>query len=426
MIEITVPRLGWSMEEGTFSAWLKNDGDWIEKGDLLFVLESDKASQEIESFDAGVLRIGPDGPQRGETVQVGQVIGYLAARDEVPDFAAVAVETPCEVVDDVLSSPSHQEMTVATAEAGHDCAPRVQGSGFREETPVVALAASPERDSGNGAAVSEPVASPRARRAAREHGVDWRRLSGSGREGRVRERDVLAAISPAGEIELPAAPISTVRRTIAERMLASVHSTAPVTLTTKVNAANLVNLRDVFKTASREAAPTITDIVVKLTAQALAEHPGLNARWQNNQIVLNNEINIGIAVDTLAGLLVPVVRNVPDLGLKQLAAASRALVERARESRLTPAEMQGGTFTVTNLGMYGIDVFTPIINPSEAAILGLGAIRREAVVVEDRLVAGQTITLNLTFDHRIIDGAPAARFLQLVGQLIENPVASLV
>lgn len=417
MIEITIPRLGWSMEEGTFSAWLKNDGDWIEKGDLLFVLESDKASQEIESFDAGVLRIGPDGPQPGETVQVGQVIGYLAARDEVPSFAPAPAAS-------VTAAPV--PVTLAPVEIPHEMVADGDAVGSHVAAPVAALAASPEREPGNGATASEPVASPRARRAAREHGVDWRGLSGSGREGRVRERDVLAAILRSDEIELPAAPISNVRRTIAERMLASVHSTAPVTLTTKVNAANLVNLREVFKTASREAAPTITDIVVKLTAQALAEHPGLNARWQNSQIVLNNEINIGIAVDTLAGLLVPVVRNVPDLGLKQLAAASRALVERARESRLTPADMQGGTFTVTNLGMYGIDVFTPIINPSEAAILGLGAIRREAVVVEDRLVAGQTITLNLTFDHRIVDGAPAARFLQFVGQLIENPVASLV
>lgn len=398
MIEITIPRLGWSMEEGTFSAWLKSDGDWVEKGDLLFVLESDKASQEIESFEAGLLHIGPNGPQRGETVKVGQVIGCLTARDEVPQFASVAALTAQEAA----------------------------GDGELSAT-VVATQNSADRQTVVGAPVSGPIASPRARRVAHERGIDWRCLSGTGRGGRIRECDVLAAAtSPAGTTPA-AAPLSAVRRTIAERMLASLRSTAPVTLTTKLDASNLVNLRGQFKAASPQAAPTITEIVLKLAAQALADHPGLNARWQDGKIVLNKQINIGIAVDTATGLMVPVIRNVPDLGLKELVTVSRRLTERAREGRLKQEEMQGGTFTVTNLGMYGIDAFTPIINPPETAILGLGAVRREAIVLDDdRLIAGQALTLSLTFDHRVIDGAPAARFLQTVARLIENPAASLV
>lgn len=385
------------MEEGTFSAWLKQDGDWVEKGDLLFVLESDKASQEIESFEAGLLGIGPNGPQPGETVKVGQVIGFLTARDEVPEYATSA-----------------------------DVAQESLGAGVPSVTVVAELKDS-AREPAVSALASESVASPRARRVARERGVDWRSLRGSGRGGRIRECDVLAAAASPTEIKRAAVPLSTVRRTIAERMLASVRTTAPVTLTTKINAGNLANLRGQFKTASPHAAPSITDIVVKLAAQALAEHPGLNARWHDNQILLNQEISIGIAVDTPTGLMVPVLRNVPGLGLKELVAASRLLAERAREGRLKPEEMQGGTFTVTNLGMYGVDGFTPIINPPETAILGLGAIRREAIVLDDdRLIAGQVLTLSLTFDHRVIDGAPAARFLQFVGRLIENPAASLV
>lgn len=397
MIEITIPRLGWSMDEGTFSAWLKQDGDWIEKGDLLFVLESDKASQEIESFETGVLRIGPTGPQAGETVKVGQVIGYLTARDEVPDFKA------------------------ALAKSSHEPA--------RDDAPPVAVFAEPKhagRAPASSTEASKVIASPRARRAARERGVNWQELSGTGRGGRIRECDVLsAAVSPATQ---PAGPsFSTVRRTIAERMLASVRSTAPVTLTTRVNAANLVSLREHRKAASPESAPTLADIVVKLAAQALAEHPGLNARWHDNQVQMNKEINIGIAVDTAAGLMVPVIHDVPSLSLEELSAVSRSLVERARDHRLKPEEMHGGTFTVTNLGMYGIDAFTPIINSPQAAILGLGAVRREAIVLDDgSLIAGRILTLSLTFDHRVIDGAPAARFLQLVGRLIENPPAALV
>jgi pyruvate dehydrogenase E2 component (dihydrolipoamide acetyltransferase) len=159
----------------------------------------------------------------------------------------------------------------------------------------------------------------------------------------------------------------------------------------------------------------------------LEGHPDLNARWHDRKIMHNSQINLGFAVDTPTGLVVPVIHDVPSLRLKQLAALSRSLVERALEGRLKAEDMERGTFTVTNLGMYGIDAFTPIINPPETAILGLGAVRREAIVLDDaRLAAGQVLTLNLTFDHRVVDGAPAARFLQALGKLIENPAASLV
>ncbi|HET6881229.1 MAG TPA: dihydrolipoamide acetyltransferase family protein [Pirellulales bacterium] len=397
MIEITIPRLGWSMEEGTFSEWLKRDGDWVEKGDMLFVLESDKAAQEIESFESGVLRLPASAPSVGQVVSVGQVIGYLVAREEVESF--VPPETA--PLQPAAAQPEPMAAKVATEEKIPEAGVAVVGA-------------------------EKATASPRARRAANERGIDWKLLSGSGRDGRVRERDVLAAAVPATEKGL-SAPLSATRRTIAERMLASVRATAPVTLTTKIDAGNLVNLRAQFKLAGKEPPPTITDIVVKLAAKALSSHPNMNARWQEGSIVRVDEIQIGIAVDTDAGLLVPVIRDVPTLGIIQIAERSHSLIEKARARRLTGFELTGGTFTVTNLGMYGIDAFTPIINLPETAILGVGAIRRDAIVLDDdRIVPGHSLTLSLTFDHRLVDGAPAARFLQSLRKLLENPAASLV
>ena len=207
-------------------------------------------------------------------------------------------------------------------------------------------------------------------------------------------------------------------------MVQSAQTAAGVTLSTTVDATNLVNLRQQFKAvAGAGEAPSIafTDIIVKLTALALEKHPLLNARWNGDKIVVSTTINIGIAVDTDSGLLVPVIRDVPRQTLRQLAARSRDLIERARRGALTAAEMQGGTFTVTNLGPMGIEMFTPLINLPECAILGLGRIQKQVVVDDRQFVARDRMMLSLTFDHRIVDGAPAARFLQSLSLLIENP-----
>ena len=195
-----------------------------------------------------------------------------------------------------------------------------------------------------------------------------------------------------------------------------------MTLTTTADATNLVELRGAEFKAGTEIVPTFTDFLVKLAALALQKHPHLNARWDGERIVLSAGIHIGIAVDTDAGLLVPVLRDVASLSVTQLAAQARDLIERARQRKLTGHESQGGTFTVTNLGAFGIDAFTPIINQPECAILGVGRIRRVAVVVGDQIVARDQLTLSLTFDHRIVDGAPAARFLQMLSGLIENAI----
>jgi len=217
---------------------------------------------------------------------------------------------------------------------------------------------------------------------------------------------------------------------IAQRMVASRQQTVPVTLTTKADAANLVNLREQFKTTSGESPiPGYQDIITKLVAGVLRQYPLLAGRWDEDAIVLpaENEVHIGMAVDTDDGLLVPVLHNAAQLSLIELAARSRQLVGQARAGKLAAADMQGSVFTITNLGAFGIDAFTPIINVPETAILGLGAIRREPVALDDGgIVSRHQLTLSLTFDHRILDGAPAARFLQDIATAIANPSAALL
>jgi pyruvate dehydrogenase E2 component (dihydrolipoamide acetyltransferase) len=213
--------------------------------------------------------------------------------------------------------------------------------------------------------------------------------------------------------------MTPVRKVIAERMARSAHTTAPVTLTTRADATNFVNLREQFKAAAPESIPGYTDLIVKLTALVLQRHPYMNAVWRDDAIFASDAVHIGIAVDTDAGLMAPVLRDVPSLAVRQVAEQSRALIEQARAQRLTVEQMQGGTFTVTNLGMHGIDAFTPIINLPECAVLGVGRVVAEPAVHEGRIVPRDMVTLSLTFDHRVVDGAPAARFLNDVRLRIE-------
>jgi pyruvate dehydrogenase E2 component (dihydrolipoamide acetyltransferase) len=258
-------------------------------------------------------------------------------------------------------------------------------------------------------------ATPRARRLAANLGVDASQLRGTGRNGRVRERDVAAVAH-----EKPQAALSATRRAIAARMTESRRTTAPVTLTSVIDATNLVALRERLK-AEGEAVPSYTDFLVKLTAVALQQHPLLASHWTDSGIVPPASFDIGFAVDTDTGLLVPVVRDVPALSVREVAARSRELIERARKGELAAREMQGGCFTITNLGAFGIDAFTPIINPPECAVLGVGRVARQPVMDGDRVVGREMVTLSLTFDHRIVDGAPAARFLQTLAGYVENP-----
>ena len=413
-IEITIPRLGWNMDEGVFVAWLKNDGELVKAGEPVFSLESDKAVQEIESLDSGRLKIAPGGPSPGQTVAVGTVIGFLLETHE----SGSIVEKPGQA--------SHPEGALS---AGKTAAGPRSGSGDGEIVHAHAAAASAPLPG------SDRPSSPRARRRARAMGIDWTTLAGTGRSGRVRERDVLAAA--AGSVphspgfpddDYRVVPVDATRRVIAERMMQGAHSAAPVTLTTSIDATNLVNLRQQFKAAGlqdhRATGVSVVgygDIVIKLVALALQKHPILNSQWDGDRILVFRSIHVGLAVHTDAGLLVPVIRDVPALTLRQIAAQSGDLVARARRRALKAEELQGGTFTVTNLGPFGIDAFTPIINTPQCAVLGMGRILRQPSATENSLKFRDRMTLSLTFDHRITDGAPAARFLQELGGVLENP-----
>jgi pyruvate dehydrogenase E2 component (dihydrolipoamide acetyltransferase) len=260
--------------------------------------------------------------------------------------------------------------------------------------------------------------------------VDWTRIRGSGRGGRVREQDVLSPTAvrladdqvatvkePAPVVAGQHTPASKLRLTIAQRMLAGVNQAAPVTLTTKVDADALIACRAKLKAAGTgNIVPSYNDILVSLSAQTLREHPALNACWYRDGIHLYESVHIATAVDAEAGLLAPVIRDADKLTVDEVAAQSRELIEKGRVGRLTQKQLEGGTFTVSNLGMFGIDAFTPILSPLQAGILGVGRIVEEAVVRDGRITAGHTLTLSLTFDHRVIDGAPAARWLQRLCQ----------
>ena len=442
--EIIIPRLGWSMEEGTFVAWLKSDGDFVKRGDALFELEGEKATQEIEAVDEGVLRIPITGPKPGSVHKVGAVIGYLvAANDSIPGLANPLQQVNVEAIneaDSIVASPSVRQLArkvgvqlsqvKATGPRG-----RILQGDVHQAKSILSENAQEPVISDVSKMLSQQVASPRARRLASSLGIDWKLLIGSGAGGRIRECDVKAAstnltspITTAGKAQR--IPILKKRKLIAQRLVASRQLTVPVTLTTKADATNLVNLRNQFKsTNGTHPIPSFQDIITKLVAEVLKEHVFLAGRWDEDAIVLpaHHELHIGMAVDTEDGLLVPVIRNVAGLNLRDVAVQSKSLVQQAREGKITAAQMQGGVFTITNLGAFGIDSFTPVINYPEAAILGLGAIRKEPVFLDDgKVVAQLQLALSLTFDHRIVDGAPAARFLQALVSAIVNPSAFLL
>lgn len=399
-VAITIPRLGWNMDQGVFVGWLKGPGEPVQAGEPLFTLEGEKAAQDVEAIESGTLHIAADAPQAGAIVAVGAVIGHLLAPGE--------------------SAPNGDTREpIAT--------PAAVPAGFEGSTPAATPAAMSPRRGGR------PRSSPLARRLARELGVDWTRLSGSGSTGRIRKVDVLAAASSARTgpsrdlppIEGTTVPVGPTRATIAARLIRSRQTTVPVTLHTTADATNLVGLRAQYRAAAATSAgkepPGYLEIIIKLAALTLRDHPMLHAAWADDRLIVPTEANIGFAVDTEEGLVVPVIRGAASLPLGEIVARARDLARRARERRIRPDEMQGGTFTITNLGAFGVESFTPVINPPECAVLGMGRIVRQPVMIDDRVVGRDRMSLSLTFDHRIVDGAPAARFLQSLVAAVENP-----
>jgi pyruvate dehydrogenase E2 component (dihydrolipoamide acetyltransferase) len=471
---VTIPRLGWSMEEGVFAEWLKAPGELVRAGDMLFVLEGEKAAHEIESFDTGHLCVPADAPRPGATVKVGDVIGFLVAAGETAPATVRVLPTTSTAVTAPVTAPQAHALDSARAKplpsvtsfpsSAVPTTPRAAGPAARRLarelgidlnavfTPdptgrvlcedVQRAANSREQRLTVTANVTRGVATPRARRRARELGIDWSRLAGTGRNGRIRERDVEGAVGNGqsaagnGSTPLPTAhspfpppsepgrhvPASKLRRTIAQRMSAGVHQAVPVTLTTKVNAESLVACRERLKAESNNRViPSYNDILIHHAARTLRELPDLNACWYRDGIHSYDGVHVATAVDTPDGLLAPVVRDADRLTLHEIADRTRQLIATTRSGRLNQDQLSGGTFTISNLGMFGIDSFTPILNLPQAAILGVGRIVEEAVMRNGQLVPGKTMTLSLTFDHRVVDGAPAARWLQRLCERIQTP-----
>ena len=426
--EVILPRLGWDMEEGTLGGWLKEDGEFVNAGEMLFSIEGDKAVQEVEALDSGYLRIAPNAPALGVKVPVGTLLGYLVPEAELATF-----------------SPPDMAEAVApiTAQEAAGQAPEAH------QSAALASDLAPNERAGRRVYIS-----PYARRMAEQSGVDWHSVAGSGRAGRIMARDIKAVIAqkaaeaqpsvaqPATAIPvveaLPVAvkpvsaaaertAMSAVRRSIAEHMAASAHTVAPVTLTCEVDASQLVTLRKQLKEDAREdggPGPSFNDILAKICAQALMEHPQINAFIDSDEIVLFPSAHVAIAVDTERGLLVPVLRDVQTKSLRQVARESALLIEKTRRGTVAYEDLQGGTFTITNLGMFEIEAFTPIINLPQCAILGVGQIIPKQVVVDadlEKVAIQHRMALSLTFDHRLVDGAQAARFLQRIKRLVEKP-----
>lgn len=444
-MQIIMPKLGLTMTHGTITEWLKAPGDPVKAEEALCAYETEKVTLELSAPADGVLVeiLAP----AGATVPAGAGVCEFQTAAKAPDRAPQpAPASP------VLATPKARALarewgTNLVELKGSGPGGRVQASDvMATRSPAVAPATAP-------AAFAQPVkATPLARKMAAAEGIDLAAVQGSGAEGTVTREDVEqvvrqqaskpATAPSAPRIEPPAVqpeaapaalpgeriiPHSMLRRTIAERMSQSAFTAPHVTLMTEAEATNLVSAR-VQLNQELSAADKISynALLAALVAKALREHANLNARWDADGIHLLPAINIALAVDTERGLLTPVLRDVDRLNLGAVQAGFAALVARALEGRSLPDDFAGGTFTITNLGASEIDGFTPVINPPQAAILGVGRIVEKPVARDGAVVIRPMVTLSLSFDHRIVDGAPAGKFLQRVKQLIERPMALLL
>jgi len=426
--KVIMPKLGMAMSEGTVVKWLKEDGAEVQAGEPVVVVMSKKITYEVEAPASGILRpVAKPKDVRG----VGQVIGWVtAAGEEIaeeeveappPEEAPAAVAEPAKVPapgapepavagERVPSSPAARRLA---KELGVDIT-RVTPSGRRiTETDVQQYYEEQSR----------VEATPLARRMAEEEGLDLAQIEGTGPGGRIIEEDVLRALEGTG---VPAAgpprsiPYLGMRQAIAEQMVYSLQSMAQLTITAKADVTELKSTREALA-ARWECKVSYTDLLVKAVVVALREHPLLGSKLENDEIVMPQEVNVGVAVALEDGLIVPVVRNADRLTVPEIGEAIRDLAERARTNALNLDEVTGATFTITNLGMFGVDAFTPIINPPEVAILGVGRIFEELALLDGQIVGRSRMVLSLTIDHRIVDGAPGAKFLQTLVALLEHP-----
>jgi len=447
-VELFIPKLGQTVEEVTIVNWLVEDGAKVEQGQAILEVETDKAVFPVEANASGYLHRGTY--KEGDVVPVVTTVAIIGAPDEQFKAAGgekaeaafqVAVEAPTSetsMVEAAPASPAGMETPGRLA-----VSPRARKLAVEKKVDLSKV----KPTGGEGVRIVEqdvlaflsqlPKVSPLAQKVAAETGVDLGIMSGTGPGGRIMKTDVeralrveapapaLEATTPVGEAEvIERIPLSGVRAIIAERMGASVHTTARVTLVSEVDATECVAMRERLKERVAEEwgfAPGYNDLLGKIVAAALRKYPYMNARLTADAVEYLRPVNLGMATDTERGLLVPVIRNADQKSLRQFGLEFRQLVDRARNRRSMPDDLTGGTFTLTSLGAFGVDAFTPVINLPEAAILGVGRIAPKVVPRDGQAVIRSMCTLSLVFDHRVVDGAPAARFLSYIRELVEEP-----
>ena len=416
VIVVTMPRLSDTMEEGTVATWLKQVGDTVEEGDILAEIETDKATMEFESFQSGTLL--EIGLKEGESAKVDALLAIIGPAGT--DVSGVA------------SGFSATAAPAAKAEA-----PKVE---TKKEAPKASSTPAAKKAS---APAPTPVTdngrlyvSPLAKKLAEEKGINLLKVQGSGENGRIIKRDIdnyepaagAAAVGkfvPSGQEDFDEVDNSQMRKAIAKALTNSKFSAPHYYLSVEFDMENAIAFRKQFNSIP-DTKISYNDIVVKACALALKQHPQVNSQWFADKMRLNNHVHVGVAVAVPDGLVVPVVRFANEQTLPQIGAAVRDLAGKARNKKLTPDEMQGSTFTVSNLGMFGIDTFTSIINQPNSAILSVGNIVEKPVVKDGQIVVGNTMKLSLACDHRTVDGATGAQFLQTLKGYIENPVTMLV
>ena len=421
-VVVTMPKMSDTMQEGTISAWLKKVGDGVKSGEIIAEVETDKATMELESYEDGVLLY--IGVEAGGSVPVEGVIAVIGEKGA--DFKSL------------LAAHQGGGSTAAPAEVASPAAPvaAVALAPMVSKAPVVAVVAS--------LAVNERVkASPLAKKIASETGIDIRQVAGSGEGGRIVKRDIetfvpaaapaspQAASSPVGvapalgQESFTEEKVSQMRKTIAKRLAESKYSAPHFYLTMEINMDKAIEARksmNEFGTAKI----SFNDLVIKASAAALRQNPKVNSSWLGDKIRYNDHIHIGMAVAVEEGLLVPVIRFADQLSLSQISNQAKSLGQKAKNKELQPKDWEGNTFTISNLGMFGIDEFTAIINPPDACILAVGGIKETVIVKDGQMKIGNVMKVTLSCDHRVVDGAVGSAFLQTLKGLLEDPVRILI
>ncbi len=463
MAEVTMPRLSDTMEEGTIASWLKKPGDAVSKGEVIAQIETDKATMDLTAFEAGTLQeiLAPE----GSTVQIGKPVARIGSGAGASSSSSsgsgsgsgskVAPAAPSESAAPPAAEPTEQRAPTAADAPATDSAANARAEPQRSpesrtaEPPPRGADGTPPADTARAEPQRSPEsdgkvrASPVARHIAAEHGLDLSQIQGTGPQGRVIRSDVEAALSNAGtapqaEAQAPQpteqqkqptegdqkVQLSQMRRTIARRMAESTRTVPHFFLTVTVDATELVKLRK--QITEQGIKVSFNDLVVKAAATALRKMPDVNVSFAEDSLIKHAQVHIGIAVATDRGLIVPVIRDVDKKPLSQIAQEARDLAEKAQTGKLQPNDYTGGTFTVSNLGMFGIEQFNAVINLPEAAILAVGAILKEPAEHQGEIALRDRMRLTLSVDHRALDGATGARYLQVLKDLLEKPLLLLV